>query len=208
MKKFNVIMILIASMALFSCKSSNSSSNTDRNGRSTNDAMQDDTNGTTTTARNGAQTSGMMQNDTNSGTSRTTNANRSTNTNSTTTGTVNDTYSATTNTSTSGTTLGTDSYDYKAEQARVMGKNMDDMYTQLNMTDDQITKYETANKNYMTGLQSKNNNSMSREGMMSQQAKDMKTVLSNDQYTRYQSLIKDYYPEVNGQSTSGRINNN
>jgi hypothetical protein len=121
---------------------------------------------------------------------------------------------ATGNAGTTGTDTGTYTPDmgddYGAVQDAMLGKNMDDMYGQLDMTEDQIDQYRTASNKRMDAM--KNNGSdrsgLDRNTLIRNQDADMKQLLSTEQYTRYRSLIQDYYPPVNGKGPGGTIDNN
>ena len=66
------------------------------------------------------------------------------------------------------------------------------MYSDLDMTKEQIAKYETASKKYMETV--RNNKNLSQKAMREQRNKNLKAVLSTSQYTKYEELEENYYP--------------
>lgn len=80
-----------------------------------------------------------------------------------------------------------------------MNSNKSEMYKKLDMTDDQIQKYEAASKKHEETI--KNNKDIKKNAGMQQRDDDMKAVLSTSQYTKYRDMVKDYYKDQDSTQT-------
>lgn len=226
MKKFSLFMLMSVSVALFSCKSSNTSTGTDRtdtsnqaspSGNEMQDGnilqnadttrMQDQNMGMMPTNKGTMQNDNMgtMQNKKSIGTNNTTSGNDTMNQNNTgsTMNTASDTYSAPAGNN------GNMGKDYDTVHNSVMGKSMDDMYQQLDMDEDQVNRYKELSNKSMNDRMTQDSNSITdRDALMGQQDKDMKGILSPEQYTKYQTLKTDYYPKTNANNMNNGMDNN